>query len=122
MTGEDEIKIDTPVKGRVLLRMRIGTGAASLTDSTPISLFAGAVSHVDAVCKPRWLTWLLPVDNVSQLTIKAEKPVRVYSIEVCKEIEHNRRVESAAPAGYGLTLAEDGVLLKNDRPNTSCLP
>ena len=82
MTGEAGIKIATPAKGRVLLRVRVGTGAASVADYTPISLSAGGVSHVDTVCKPRWLTWLLPVEGVSQLTIKAEKPVRVYSIEL----------------------------------------
>ena len=90
VTGEAGIKINTPAKGRGLLRVKIGTGATSLADSTPISLSAGGVSHVDAVCKPRWVTWLLPVESVSQLTIKAEKPVRVYSIEALKEIKYNR--------------------------------
>jgi hypothetical protein len=87
VTGEAGIKIDTPAKGRLLVRARIGTGAANLADCTPISLSAGGVSHADAVSKPRWVTWLLPVQSVSQLTIKAEKPVRVYAIETCKEIK-----------------------------------
>ena len=86
VTGEATFKIDPPVQGRVLIRAKLGTGTTSLTDSTPITISAGSVSRLDAVCKPRWVTCLLPVENVYQLTLKTEKPVRIYSIEICQEI------------------------------------
>jgi len=86
VTGEATLKIDPPVRGRVLIRAKFGTGNTSLTDSTPITISAGRVSRMDAVCKPRWVNCLLPVRNVSHVTLKAEQPVRVYSMEICEVV------------------------------------
>ncbi len=86
VTGQASVTIDPPARGRILIRAKLGTDATSLTDSTPITVSTGRVSRADAVCKERWVSFLLPVKNVSQLTFKTEKPVRIYSIEVCTEI------------------------------------
>ena len=90
LTGEGSIqltgKLAAQSKGRLLVRIKIGTAAATLTDGTKITLSVGKTNRSDGVCKPRWITWLLPEGaEPSKLTIKAEKPVRIYGIEVYKE-------------------------------------
>ena len=65
--------------------MKIGTEATQLTDSTGVTLSAADAVHEDAVCKPRWLNWPLPPDtDLGEITIRAEKPVRVYAVEAYK--------------------------------------
>ncbi|MHB9038441.1 MAG: hypothetical protein ACYC64_17455 [Armatimonadota bacterium] len=86
ITGDGIIELDGADKDVVLLRMKVGTSTKSLTDASAITLSAGLVKHVDAVCKPRWINWLLPAGaDVSKLTIKSEKPVRVYTVELYTE-------------------------------------
>jgi hypothetical protein len=96
VTGEAQIKIEASAEERLLVRAKIGTSVTSLTDSTfsvagtpqtPINLSTGDASRTDAVCKTRWITWLLPGKNISQLTLKADSPIRVYSVEIYKEIK-----------------------------------
>ena len=90
VAGQASIKLEAPAKGRVLVRIKLGTGTASLTDTTKISLSIGNACHEDAVCKARWVTWLLPeARGVSQVTVNAEKPVRAYAMEIYAERRTN---------------------------------
>jgi hypothetical protein len=69
-----------------LVRARLGTRATALTASTPITLTAGAAAHTDAVCKPRWLNWLLPEGaHPTSIAIHTEGPVEVYEVGVYRE-------------------------------------
>jgi hypothetical protein len=86
VTGEAGVSIETPKEGQIAIRAKIGSATPSLTESTLITLTAGNASHTDAVSKPRWILWTLPAEAASQLSIKSEKPVRVYAIEVYRGI------------------------------------
>jgi len=82
VTGEVSVKLDVPAGERVLIRVRLGTDAATFTDATPIGLATGAASHADAVCKPRWISWMVPAGACgAELKITSGKPVRVYAVE-----------------------------------------
>jgi hypothetical protein len=86
IAGQASIRLETPARGRLLVRMKLGTTATSLADSTKVILSAGQASHEDAVCKPRWITWFVPAnENLSVLTLKTDKPVRVYAVELLEE-------------------------------------
>jgi hypothetical protein len=86
LTGTGAVSFPLPApKGRALVRIKMGTAATVLTDSAKITLSAGKASRSDGVCKPRWIYRLLPEGaDASVITIEAEKPVRVYGIEVYK--------------------------------------
>ena len=77
--------------GRFLIRARIGTSAAALSESAPVTITAGAdqgpkAEHQDAVCQARWINWFLPEGAaLSPLAIQSEKPVRIYAIQVYRE-------------------------------------
>jgi len=44
-------------------------------------------THEDAVAKPRWINWPLPQTlTPSRLTIRSDKPLRVYSVELHRAI------------------------------------
>jgi len=78
--------IHVPSEGQLLVRARIGTGETDLNKGTPITLATAGAVHEDVVCKPRWINWLLPEGtHIYQLTIRGEKPVRVYAVEVYRE-------------------------------------
>jgi hypothetical protein len=86
ITGEASLKLPPSSQGRILIRIKIGNPATSLAECTKITLSAGQASHADGVCMPRWITWLVPEGaDASKLTIKTEKTVRVYGVEVFKE-------------------------------------
>jgi hypothetical protein len=100
ITGEASIKLDVRANSRLLVRAKFGTDTTSTKESIRITLSAGETSGEEAVCKPRWVNWLLPDGKaVPQLTIKAEKPVRVYGVEVYRATEHSDR--GAVGAGEG---------------------
>ena len=90
--GESRLTLDASASGRLLIRAKIGTAQTALVDApfgvdvtpaTPIHLVAGSALREDAVCRPRWITWLLPVGaTVSELQLRADAPVRVYAVEV----------------------------------------
>ena len=80
------LNLSTPAAKQLLIRVKVGTGAAVLTESVPVVLAAGKASHRDAVCQARWINWLLPQGvALSTLAIKSEKPLRVYAVEVYRE-------------------------------------
>jgi hypothetical protein len=67
----------------LLIRARLGTDAAALTQSTRVRLALRDTACDVVVCKPRWFHWLLPEGaTISELTIQAEKPIRVYRVDV----------------------------------------
>ena len=69
-----------------LVRACLGTRATALTASTPITLTTGAATHTDAVCKPRWLNWLLPEGaQPTSIAIHTDGPVEVYEVAVYRE-------------------------------------
>ena len=84
LTGSEAVSVPlAALKHQGLIRIKIGTTAAALAESTKITLLAGKASHIDGVCKTRWICWLMPQGmDTATLTIEAEKPVRVYGIEV----------------------------------------
>lgn len=85
--SEATARTDAPASGQLLVRVRVGTGAAALTESVNVSLSTPGASHDDAVCKPRWISWLLPEGKgASSVTIRADKPVRVYEIAVFRHL------------------------------------
>ncbi|HPO16255.1 MAG TPA: hypothetical protein PLI09_22660 [Candidatus Hydrogenedentes bacterium] len=86
VTGEAALALDVSTKGRMLIRVKMGTAGMDYAASIPVSLSAGKESLTDAVCRPRWVTWRLFAKNASKLTIKTEKPVPVYAVEIYKEI------------------------------------
>jgi hypothetical protein len=69
--------------GPWLVRARLGTESTSVTDAVKVRLSTNEAQQEEAVCKPRWINWLLPPNaTLSTLTIWAEKPgVRVYAVE-----------------------------------------
>ena len=72
--------------GRLLVRVKMGGGEADITKGTKIVLSTAGAVHEDAICRQRWVQWLLPAGvYIDQLTIEAEKPVRVYAVEVYRE-------------------------------------
>ena len=90
ISDQASVEFDTPADRRLLVRAKLGTSAASTKDSTRITFLADGVTGDNAVCKPRWVTWFLPEGKaLSQLTIKAEKPLRVYAVEVHAETTHH---------------------------------
>lgn len=81
--NEVSVSFDSPLDRPLLVRVKLGSAAESFTpEGTPVVLEAGGVEHHDVLCKARWLTWQLPGQGpVERLTIKGEKPVRVYAVE-----------------------------------------
>ena len=80
------LDIKQPSGGRFLVRMDVGGDRGDRAAGTKIFLSTSGTSHDDAVSGRRWVHWLLPAGtNIDQLTIEAEKPVRVYSVEVYRE-------------------------------------
>jgi hypothetical protein len=68
---------------RFLVRARVGTRAATLNESTRITLTSDTATHTDEVCKPRWMNWLLPEDaHPSSIAIHTKGPVEVYDLAV----------------------------------------
>ena len=68
------------------MRVKMGGGEADITKGTKIVLSTAGAVHEDAICRQRWVQWLLPAGvYIDQLTIEAEKPVRVYAVEVYRE-------------------------------------
>jgi hypothetical protein len=69
--------------GPWLVRARLGTESTSVTDAVKVRLSTNEAQQEEAVCKPRWINWLLPANaTLSTLTIWAEKPgVRVYAVQ-----------------------------------------
>jgi hypothetical protein len=82
--GNASLRLETPVAGATLVRIRLGTETESLTDSCPVTLSVGPVTVADAVCKPRWILLRIPDDALlTELSVHCEKPVRVLAVEFC---------------------------------------
>ena len=97
--NEAAVVFDRPIAGPVLVRVRLGLEAASFAEHRPLVLEAGDAEHHDIISKVRWLNWRMPGDaSVAQLAIKAQGPVRVYTVEVYKERENLTPVPVAAEA------------------------
>ena len=70
----------------MLMRVRLGSAADTLTERTPVVLEAGGAVHHDVLCKARWIVWRIPgQESVAHLAIKGEAPVRVYAVEAYKD-------------------------------------
>ncbi len=82
--GNASLRLETPVAGATLVRIRLGTETESLTDSCPVTLSVGPVTVADAVCKPRWILLRIPDDALlTEVSVHCEKPVRVLAVEFC---------------------------------------
>ena len=85
VTNEAAVTFGKPFDRPLLVRVKLGSVANTLAEHTPVTLEAGGVEHHDVVCKTRWITWQLSGQGpVDRLTIKCEKPVRVYAVELYK--------------------------------------
>ncbi len=81
------IQLNVPANKRLVVRVMMGTDAASSKESTRVTFLAEGASTDDAVCKRRWVSWLLPEGTaLSQFMIRAEKPVQVFAVEVYEEV------------------------------------
>ena len=71
-----------------------------MTDAVKVQLSTNEVQQEEAVCKPRWINWLLPANaTLSTLTIWAEKPgVRVYAVQAYRKTGVAVRVGAASLA------------------------
>jgi len=86
VSGDAVLDAGTPEGQRFLVRARLGTRATALTQSTRITLTSDAATHVDEVCKPRWMNWLLPEGaRASSIAIHTEGPVEVYGLAIYRE-------------------------------------
>jgi len=83
INGQASLQLGLKAASRLLIRLKLGTEAVTLTDSTPISLAVGGAQHREAICKPRWVTWLLSAGaNLDRLQFQSAKPVQVHAIEI----------------------------------------
>ena len=84
VSGQAALKLAPLPKGRYLMRIKLGTAATAPTESTKVQLAIGSLTREEALCKPRWINWLLPEDatGMDALTIKTQSPVRVYGVEI----------------------------------------
>ncbi len=70
----------------LLLRIRMGTRAANRTESTGITFAAGPATREDAVCKARWINWLLPREaDPARIVLRTAGPVEVYEVAIYRE-------------------------------------
>jgi hypothetical protein len=84
-SGDVTVTFERPIERPALLRIKVGSAADTLGDRTPIVLEAGGVTHNDVVCKARWLMWnVSSAVPVERLTVKSDKPIRIYAVEACK--------------------------------------
>ena len=82
-TTEASISFDRPIDRPLLVRVKLDSATGALTDNTPVVLEAGGVTHSNVVCKARWIIWQIPGEGpIERLTVKSEKPIRVYAVEV----------------------------------------
>ena len=80
------LNLSIPASKQLLIRVKVSTGAAALTESVPVVFTAGKATHHDVVSRARSINWLLPEGaTFSTLAIQSEKPVRVYDVEVYQE-------------------------------------
>lgn len=80
------LQVGAKAERQLLLRIKAGTKDTVLTQSTKITLSSGNNHHTDAVCKPRWINWLLPEGaDVSELSIHVNAPIQIYSVQVYKQ-------------------------------------
>jgi hypothetical protein len=71
---------------RLLVRLEMVGDVSNTMEGTKIALSTSGAVFEDAVCRRRWVHWLLPArTNIDQLTIEAEESVRVYAVEVYRE-------------------------------------
>ncbi|MHB8969695.1 MAG: hypothetical protein ACYC4N_04485 [Pirellulaceae bacterium] len=85
ITGEGGIVLDLPAGASMLVRVRLGSETATFTDRVPVTLSVDGVERADTICKARWISWRLPdTGHAAKLTVKSDKPVRVYAVEVWK--------------------------------------
>ena len=85
VTGEGSIVLDLPAGTSRLIRIRLGSETAAVTDRVPVTLSVDGVERADSVCKARWISWHLPeTGSAGKVTVKCAKSVRVYAVEVWK--------------------------------------
>ncbi len=81
--GATTIDLGREVAGASLIRVKIGTDATDTSQSTLVTFSAGDLVHEDAVCKPRWINWIVPPDTVlSSIEINTDGPARIYALDV----------------------------------------
>ncbi|MBI5092498.1 MAG: hypothetical protein HZB26_08650 [Candidatus Hydrogenedentes bacterium] len=86
VTNEATVVFEKPVDRPALLRVKLASASGALTDRTPVTLEGGGVLRSDVVCGARWITWQVSGQGpIERLSIKGEKPVRVYAVEIYKD-------------------------------------
>jgi hypothetical protein len=88
VAGEAELALPGAPDGEGLLRLRIGAEDGGAPEAAGITLQVGDATLQDAVAKPRWIDWPLAGGAAAgRLTLRAERPVRVYAVEACRAAE-----------------------------------
>ena len=86
--GKASLVFDPPLERPLLIRLRLGSTAGTLTERAPVVLETGGALHEEVLSKPRWLTWQIPGEGpVERLSIQADAPVLVYALEVYEHMK-----------------------------------